>query len=624
MISQERVFLVWIKKQFCLPGEAAYIALQERESVWYVDGDGKTVRREWGHSANTTQKNIRFVFCLSGGFPGILTSLKSDSASKKNISQWHLLFCSEAFEVWEWKGYFDTEKILPLRFGLSDEERYLVLRETRRMLGEVLRKKQPTLSGVFSSRFSDTQTLDIAVWTNGHLRASVIVENLPCSEALTEACYRIPRDNRFKPLAFDELAETRIEITFMSDLVFPITYMEYEKNEVDPTKGYLVHCDGRKGWYLPEVHNVVSFSGLREFLEHLAIQKAGLRSREIEYNCYGKFEVFDWIEGENEEAIVLRGPIEAIRIVEVKRKQVQALIDVSVQWLTTIQESDGNIPAVLSANHGVVKQVNWVSLGCAGYALAVYALQYSNVHVEKSARDIVSYIEKYLPLDFLSNHKQFLALVYYMRLQLILGKSADSALIQFVLKEFHRYENDPLTALQALSLFAELEHIEQRGYRHFVQEQAEKLLQSFEKKCENNEEQLALYPEIVALFNELWQQTQDVTWKKKALDVCSWYAKKQQSDGSFPHSPGRSYAYVRGTGKIFEVLACFPEENRDSLEKAFLWLDTMQYTKQNTFWTASEGRSRILGGFRHDVFNQEAWIDGAAHVILGGTRFLQG
>ncbi|MDP2837980.1 MAG: hypothetical protein Q8O53_01755, partial [Candidatus Moranbacteria bacterium] len=135
-------------------------------------------------------------------------------------------------------------------------------------------------------------------------------------------------------------------------------------------------------------------------------------------------------------------------------------------------------------------------------------------------------------------------------------------------------------------------------------------------------EQLASYPELIAVYHGLWRLTGERQWKDKALRMVVWYQSKQQKNGAFPYSPGSTFVYTRGTGKIFETLACFPEENKAMLEKVFAWLRTMQYTKENTFFMNQDEQTLLVGGFRHDAFNREAWIDASAHVILGATRLL--
>ena len=95
---------------------------------------------------------------------------------------------------------------------------------------------------------------------------------------------------------------------------------------------------------------------------------------------------------------------------------------------------------------------------------------------------------------------------------------------------------------------------------------------------------------------------------------------RQLRDGSFPATSRGGTPYVRGTGKVFEVLAARLGCGRDAVLAAARWLLNLQYDRANTFFVAVPVRERILGGFRHDYGNPEAWIDAAAHFILGGAR----
>jgi len=61
-------------------------------------------------------------------------------------------------------------------------------------------------------------------------------------------------------------------------------------------------------------------------------------------------------------------------------------------------------------------------------------------------------------------------------------------------------------------------------------------------------------------------------------------------------------------------------ENQVSIVGAFSWLKDMQYVEEAVYFVKPELRERTIGGFRHDVYNQEIWMDSAAHVLIGGSR----
>jgi hypothetical protein len=101
-----------------------------------------------------------------------------------------------------------------------------------------------------------------------------------------------------------------------------------------------------------------------------------------------------------------------------------------------------------------------------------------------------------------------------------------------------------------------------------------------------------------------------------------WYLSQKLPDGSFPGNTTSSYGYVRGTGKIFEVLALHDEYTESRYHDTLAWFYTMQYTPSNTFFVQENIRKEMYGGFRHDYVNSSVWIDANAHVLIGIARIL--
>lgn len=141
------------------------------------------------------------------------------------------------------------------------------------------------------------------------------------------------------------------------------------------------------------------------------------------------------------------------------------------------------------------------------------------------------------------------------------------------------------------------------------------LKENFEKNLKNQTPlNLAVWAELVNTFVDVEQEFSD--------KVAEWLKEQQLSNGAFPESTISDFAYTRGTGKIFEVLALQPEKNKEAVTNALQWLLSMQYDEENTFFIPEEIRPKILGSFRHDYFNPEAWIDATGHALLGGAQFM--
>jgi hypothetical protein len=106
-----------------------------------------------------------------------------------------------------------------------------------------------------------------------------------------------------------------------------------------------------------------------------------------------------------------------------------------------------------------------------------------------------------------------------------------------------------------------------------------------------------------------------------AREVAKWLCSMQLPSGAFPDTTASDFAYTRGTGKVFEVLALRPPaESAPSIERALHWLGAMQYRADAMFFVPEEHKSRVSGAFRHDMFDPDAWIDAAGHFLLGLAR----
>jgi hypothetical protein len=122
-----------------------------------------------------------------------------------------------------------------------------------------------------------------------------------------------------------------------------------------------------------------------------------------------------------------------------------------------------------------------------------------------------------------------------------------------------------------------------------------------------------------------WSELANTFWgidNEFARKIFDWLKKYQLPNGAFAAETNSSFAYTRGTGKIFEILALNPKENNEEINKALFWLAAMQYTGENTFFIPPKNRHLIMGGLRHDYFNPETWIDAAGHFLLGASRLI--
>lgn len=629
-IRELQAFYLWATQRLAATGAIVFLYLPEQ--IKYIVLSKKPNSRK-GYSAQhckrSNQTPVSFIVCASDEFLDCQKVL----GGKENASQddWQPIFRSARIEIWENKKRYDGRP-LPLRFGFSDEEKRNMLYFVRKTIEETLQESSPpSLPVNFSERFDEKISLDVALWVKGHLRSSVIVGNLPLNEALRSAAKKAPFDSRFKPVNADDLKRARIEITIMHSLRMPLSLFEKKVNEIDVTKGYRLVFGKNVGWYLPETFNCSRFGNLREFLERLAYEKAKIPAR-----CFGSaraelFEVDDFIESLDTSSVLsLVGPVAqetADQGTDFDKRfmaDLENCMRLSLAHLVSIQEKDGNISPQINPLTGQEKQIDWVRLPLAAGTLILggqaIGMPTAIVAGEKALEYLRHHFARHpsIPLP-----AKLLGLAYYAKTLLISGKKEEAnEAAGDIYRHVDKLDYEPIAYLQMASLFLSFGK-EAEKFWHKGEAMLSFTLRDYENKLKKSEKfSLAFFPEALNGLLRLSAATQKDEWRDKACRMAQWLTKQQLSDGSFASVPGGSFAYTRGTGKIFEVLSLLPEENKEAICRAFGWLRMMQYGEENTYFVPEERKLRVSGGFRHDALNQEVWSDASSHVLIGGARLL--
>lgn len=549
--------------------------------------------------------------------------------SEKDSEDWIKIFGSPHLEVFEKKNRI-KDVMPPLRWGLKEEDKVYALSLARKAIQEFLdsgRVINPPELKDWPRRFFIKTDLDVALWINGALRGSAVVENFALGEGIIHGARLACRDSRFKPLSADELSAARIEITIFSDPRLPLSKKELERNEIYPEKGYVLEKDGKRGWFLPEVFNVQRFSNLNQFLGELAEQKAGIKRDMYKSAKISIFEVDDFIESrDHKRARSLHGPVVKQNL-ELGIRNFEFRARMAADWLCRIQEPDGNIPPIIDPLTGrAMRQIDWPRLAFSVWALAEFGKAVNEEKYIKAAEKSHEYLTKYLiPSSQFMPPAFELTLAYFGQLALSLNKSREAAMAaEKILARLPGLSFEPIAFSQIASFFKNLP-----GKDKHATSALENLLAILKGNFERNTKKgrlmnLASWAELVNTFIGVDNEF--------AGQVAEWLKNKQLPSGAFPEStesnfasapaPNLAWGYTRGTGKIFEVLMMTSEENMGAITRALAWLLNMQYDEENTFFIPSANRSRVLGGFRHDYFNHEAWIDAAGHVLLGGARMM--
>ncbi len=533
-------------------------------------------------------------------------------------AEWVKIFGSSEIEVFENKKRVNGTP--PLRWGLNENDKRLALKIARDALESFLEKGERLAQNYFTNLnpyFYLRTDLDVALWVGGYLRGSSVVENRNLGEGIAEAVIMASRDSRFKPLVIEELPHTRIEITIMHNLHISLSVNERKRNVIYPEKGYLLQHRLSKGWYLPEVFNVRHFRNLEEFLINLAQEKARLDRSAIQKADVFIFEVDDFIEStDRSSALVLHGPIVKSNSLTKNSQIINQKLRAAADWLCHIQESDGNLPPIISSLTGKQTQIDWPRLAFTAWALAEFGKVINEKKYTATAEKSFEYLKKFLlPNPQFKIPSYELTLSYLGQLALVLKKPKDATDVAIIiLNNLNQLNFEPILFAQVASFLKVLP----KSYENFLitfEKLALILKENFEKNLRDGHEiNLAVWAELVNTFTD--------TDKEFSDRVVDWMKKQQLPSGAFPESTTSNFAYTRGTGKILEVLALEPHKNKESIKNVLAWLLEMQYDEENMFFIPKEIQLRIVGGFRHDHFNQEAWIDAAGHVLLGAARLV--
>ncbi len=605
-LRQINAFSSWLLKN-SLENEVVFIDLPHQE------------RFLKGNFFNKIKERPSFVLCRKDGL--------SEALKKNNLSHtngWQSIFLSNEFEILENKEKYHSEN-LPIRFGLTEKEKEEALNHSRHILENFLKKggNREDLPKITTGRFSQKVNVDVVLWVDGELRGSRIVESLPLGDAIEEATILACRDERFKPVSFEELNSTTIEIAILSNLRIPLLKKEKASNFIYTEKGYLMSVGGRRGWFLPAVFNCVSFSGLNDFLVNLIEKKIGISRSFLSNALVEIFEVDNFIESTKKRPLSLNGPI-VLSSCGVPEKDIYSRFyesaNNSADFVCRIQENDGNIPPIINPLSGKISQIDWVRMALTAWSLSLWGETTKNSLYKESARKSFVYLKENLyDHPNIPTYSRCLSLIYYRRLSVVLGENEEAEKSgKMIIGLIPNLDYEPILYSQIAIHLMDVAS-QDNDYLKNGEELVGIVSEDYEKGIKEGGLELARYPELIYLFNEIGKKTNNKELLANASKINDWYVSKQLKDGSFPSKDGSAFSYVRGTGKIFEVLSLDLEKNKKVIEKTMLWIMDTQYTKENTFFIKNDIKEKILGGFRHDNLNQEVWIDATAHILIGAS-----
>jgi hypothetical protein len=318
------------------------------------------------------------------------------------------------------------------------------------------------------------------------------------------------------------------------------------------------------------------------------------------------------------------------------KKSVAAAAD----WMLKMQEEDGNFIWVFNPISGLKKQLHWPRAMLAAWGLAELGKVLQKPEYTEAAEKYFSFAKKYFldESDFYLMKNPILILSFLGETALSLSKNKEASRCgEIIMRNILFFSFEPISYFYATGFLLRFSKIDIRS-RAFAFELVNIITQKFQAEILKNKKiDLAIWAGVATVFSRAYEISREISFLKKAKQVADWLISFQTPDGSFSRfADGSGLSYVRGTGKIAEILAeIFSLQGKEvdalldrpyyeqSLKKAFAWINSMQYSAGNSFFIPENNIENSIGGFRHDYFNPELWIDSAGHFILAAGRLFK-
>jgi AMMECR1 domain-containing protein len=503
----------------------------------------------------------------------------------------------------------------PLRLGLNEAEGLSLLAAAREAAERFLQSPGgPPSTGVdrLHGRLSLRSAVAVALWTRGRLRGSVISPPGPAIRTAQTAAFWACQDARFGRLTLAELSETVIQVGLIHAPRVPVSHAEIARGEAYPDKAVFLSQGAHHGMYMPEIFNFRRYRTWHSLAKSLAVEKVGLGAL-TDQALVEVSEVTEFIDSpDRTHAVRLDGPIACLRADEAPLDEyARESGRRACAWLAAIQREDGSLPLLLRPSTGKDEGSDVPRMIMTAHALAAFGDVFQFAPAIDTARRVLDWGHRARPAWGSGKHA-LLITCHLGKAALCLGDEAglDSA-VKDVLQNSERVPDDPLNLAHAASFLNEAATKYPRALARAesLREQAHaRFLQS---RRTNASMSLAEWAELLAAFPD---------GSSRASEIVAFLCKPQLPSGAFPNTTTSSFVYTRGSGKVFEVLAQRADCPATVIERCLRWLLSMQYRADSMFFVPTEHRSRVAGGFRHDSYNPDAWIDSAGHVLLGLSR----
>lgn len=309
----------------------------------------------------------------------------------------------------------------------------------------------------------------------------------------------------------------------------------------------------------------------------------------------------------------------------------------AASWMSSLMASDGSFTTILTISGKKNSKYDWIRSVLSGWALGLFGQTFKEKkYILNSERNFLFNKKFILDNTININCKNYIFSLTYLGEQALVLNHINDAIscAENIIINRKIIPRDPIVLSQISSFFGVLVLNGNATYLKWALRLADLCKRDFDSPSNSvNSRSLARYAGLFNAFFILYKCTGNKVFLQKSKDVAIWLLRNRLESGAFKNTEKDTFVYSRGTAKVLECLSIFNHMSKSEksllgnfdayIVHSFNWLINMQYNSKNTFSVDSDSASKFYGGFRHDYFNADAWIDAAGHFLVAVSRYCE-
>ena len=273
-------FIKWVQTVI-REGDCAHVTLSEHNGYFYFNFPLRANASPIFTKNFPQGKNLRFLVI--------------NEYVERLEGKWVRIFESSHLKIFE-KKISDVVSA-PLRWGLVQEEKNILLQTAKRAISRVLFNQPLLKEEAPSERLMEKRDVTVSLWVDGKLRGARLRRDLHLFDGVLEAATDAAKDNRFRPLRVEEQSKIQVQISILSYLRIQPSLEYMEQNIAESHLGYELTVGKKQGFFLPHIFKLKPPKNLQDHLRHLVHDKLGSKDGRYPKNFQLRiFSVEDFIE----------------------------------------------------------------------------------------------------------------------------------------------------------------------------------------------------------------------------------------------------------------------------------------------------------------------------------------